>query len=167
MNHKLLKLKSIFKNQPSFVHRFLSSSPKGYVASNEPVYDFKRNSPEAVRVHETLKDFLGRKNETNDALFEVPIVIGDKEIRSESVQYQPIPFDHQTKLARFYHADKALLGQAIENCLQSRADWENSSFDFRASIMLKAADRITKEGRAEILASTMLGQAKTVYQAGK
>lgn len=166
MNHKLLRLKTLFKNQPSSVQRFLTTNPKGYVATNEPVYDFKRNSPEAAQVHATLKDFLGRKNDTNDALFEVPIVIGDKEIRTENVQYQPIPFDHQTKIARFYHADKAILAQAIENSLQNRADWENSSFDYRASIMLKAADRITKEGRAEILASTMLGQAKTVYQAG-
>ena len=166
MNYKLLKLRSILKKQPNILNRLLTTSTKGYTASNEPVYDFKRNSPEALQVQATLKDFLGRKNSSNDALFEVPIVIGDKEIRNENVQYQLIPFDHQTKLARFYHADKNLLGQAIENCLQQRADWENSSFDYRAGIMLKAADKITKESRADILASTMLGQAKTVYQAG-
>ena len=105
---------------------------------------------------------------SRDALFEVPCVIGDKEVRTGSVKYQLVPFEHGIKLARFYHADKATIGAAIESNLRARADWERAGVDFRANVMLRAAERLAaSEDRARILAATMLGQGKTVYQAGK
>lgn len=86
-------------------------------------------------------------------------------IRSSRVRYQLVPFDHSTRLAKFYHADKKLLNEAIENSLLTRPAWENSSVDFRANILLKAADKLASVKRADLLAATMLGQAKTIYQA--
>jgi 1-pyrroline-5-carboxylate dehydrogenase len=102
----------------------------------------------------------------SEALFDVPIVIGDKEIRTNNVKYQLVPFEHSIKLAKFYHADKKLIQEAIQNSLAARAEWENTSFDFRSGILLKAADMLANAKRADILASTMLGQGKTVFQAG-
>ena len=35
---------------------------------------------------------------------EVPIVIGDEEIRTDRVRLQPRPHDHKNPVAKFYHA---------------------------------------------------------------
>ena len=140
-----------------------------YKAVNEPIKDFKKGSPEREQINKTLLEFLTVKNanvDKRDALFEVPCVIGDKEVRTSHVKYQLVPFEHGIKLARFYHADKEVLAQAIENSLSVRSAWESAGVDFRANILLKAADTLAGVKRADILAATMLGQGKTVYQAG-
>lgn len=157
-----IKLKSQINNS------ILINSYSSYKAVNEPIYDYKKGSAERENLNKVLLSYLNVKgNDKRDALFDVPIVIGDKEIRNSNVKYQLIPFDHSIKLAKFYHADKALINEAIKNSMEARAAWEATSFDFRANILLKAADTLANMKRGDILAATMLGQGKTVYQAGK
>ncbi len=137
-----------------------------FKAVNEPILDFQPNSSERKALQESLNRFLNQKPSNDGALFDVPIVIGDREIRTKNFRYQHVPFDHSIKLAKFYHADKNIIQEAIENNLSVRAAWESSPVDFRAEILLKAADKLSNAKRADILAATMLGQGKTVYQAG-
>ena len=139
---------------------------RNFKATNEPILDYKRDSAERKRLSEHLVNVLkARGSNLDDALFDVPIVIGDKEIRTNNVQYQLIPFDKNVKLARFYHADKRVLAEATENCLEARNTWESMSATSRAQIFLRAADVLAKEKRHELLAATMLGQGKTIFQA--
>ena len=143
-----------------------SFSLLSFKAENEPIFDYKRDSSERNNLTQKLVEFTSlQSGDKREALFDVPIVIGDKEIRTNSVKYQVAPFEHSLKLARFYHADKNLVNEAIENSLSVRADWESTSLEARAEIFLKAADILANKKRADILASTMLGQGKTVYQA--
>ncbi len=93
------------------------------------------------------------------------IVIGDEEIRTNSAFYQVAPFDHNKKIAKFYYADKQLIEKAIQNSLSARAQWESLSLEHRAKIFLTAADTLASARRSDIVAATMLGQAKTVFQA--
>lgn len=173
MNSKIYQLNKIIKPFHTFLNKnlplnnqlkFSSTNLHNYKAINEPILDYKKDSQERNELQQLLRNYL--KGNQRDGIFDVPIVIGDKEIRTNSVKYQPVPFDHSIKLARFYHADKKLINEAIENSLSARAEWENTSFDYRANILLKAADKLATSKRADILASTMLGQGKTVYQAG-
>lgn len=53
----------------------------------------------------------------------------------------------------------------MQNAMESKALWESMPFEDRASIFLKAADLLATKYRYEILAATMLGQGKTVWQA--
>jgi 1-pyrroline-5-carboxylate dehydrogenase len=143
-----------------------------YTATNEPILDFKKSSAERQTLHARLLEYLriDHNKHSKDALFDVPCVIGDKEIRLQDddkcVKYQVIPFEHGIRLARFYHADKELIHKAIESCMEARVAWEQTSIEYRANILLKAADKVAGEKRADILAATMLGQGKTVFQAG-
>ena len=144
-----------------------------YTATNEPILDFKKSSAERQSLHARLLEYLriDHNKHSKEALFDVPCVIGDKEIRLQDnddkrVKYQLIPFEHGIRLARFYHADKELIHKAIESCMEARVAWEQTSIEFRAQILLKAADKVAGEKRADILAATMLGQGKTVFQAG-
>jgi 1-pyrroline-5-carboxylate dehydrogenase len=167
----MLKLsKNLFKlsaNSKAARKHYYSTNLEKYVAVNEPIYDYKRDSSERAELHKTLVNFLTIKGgDQREPLFDVPIVIGDKEIRTKNVKYQLVPFEHNIKLARFYHADKNLINEAIQNSLDTRAAWESTSFSYRSNILLKAADMLAKSKRADILAATMLGQGKTVFQAG-
>lgn len=167
-SNKNLNLVYTFLKQNQTVRKYTNSvNLQNYVATNEPILDYKKDSSERASLIQTITDYLSRKNETQDALFDVPIIIGDKEIRTNNVQFQKVPFDHGIKLAKFYHADKAILSEAIENSLTARAEWENSPFEYRANILLKAADMLSTTKRSDVLAATMLGQGKTIYQAGR
>lgn len=140
-----------------------------YKTLNEAIYDYKKDSAEREKLSSTLKSMLrqvSQNGDSRDGLHDVPIVIGDKEYRTGHVRYQLVPFDHSIKLARFYYADKKLINEAIESGLAARAAWENSSVEYRSSILLRLADKLAINKRDEILAATMLGQGKTVYQAG-
>ena len=132
---------------------------KSYVATNEPIFDYKRDSLERSNLKKSLDSFLSQ------GVIDVPIVIGDKEIRTSNVRYQVLPFDHKTKLAKFYYADKKLIQEAIQNSLSVRAQWESTSVEERCNVLLKAADILAGPKRGDILASTMLGQGKTIFQA--
>ena len=49
--------------------------------------------------------------------------------------------------------------------MEARREWESMPFEHRAAIFLKASDLIATKYRPDILATTMVGQAKTVFQA--
>jgi len=53
----------------------------------------------------------------------------------------------------------------MEGSMKARAQWAEFSLENRAAIFLKAADLLANKYRWEILAATMLGQGKTVWQA--
>jgi 1-pyrroline-5-carboxylate dehydrogenase len=57
------------------------------------------------------------------------------------------------------------LKEAIEVSLAAKAKWEALPFEDRASVFLKAAELLANKYRYDMLAATMLGQGKTVWQA--
>ena len=135
-----------------------ANSLQNYKAQNEPILDYNVDSVERNTLKETLLKYL-------DQPIDVPIIIGDEEIRTNTSSYQVAPFDHNKKLAKFYYADKHLIEKAIENSLSARANWESMPLEHRAQIFLKAADHLSTVRRSDIVATTMLGQGKTVFQA--
>jgi 1-pyrroline-5-carboxylate dehydrogenase len=165
MNALLIKTTKLKHVLSQYSQNRLFSIIKYLKYQNEPILDYKKDSIERIQLQEKLQEFLNIKNDKNDALFDIPIIIGDKEIRNNNIKYQLIPFNHKLKLARFYHADKKTIEDGIRNCLEARASWEATSIEYRTQILLKAADTLAKQKRADILAATILGQGKTVYQA--
>lgn len=53
----------------------------------------------------------------------------------------------------------------MEGALKARAQWAETPLELRAAVFLKAADLLATKYRPEIMAATMLGQGKTVWQA--
>lgn len=51
-----------------------------------------------------------------------------------------MPHEHKTVLCNYHNADEALVAQAIDGALAAKLDWENTPFNDRAAIFLKAAD---------------------------
>ena len=125
---------------------------------NEPVFDYKKNSPERKEVLET---YAALYNSTID----VPLYIGSKKIVTKERAKMAPPHDHKHTLGSFSMAEASHVTQAINAALAASPDWENTSFEHRAAVFLKAADLIAGPYRARINASTMLAQSKNIFQA--
>ena len=125
---------------------------------NEPVKTYAPGSAERKELQAKLKEM---RAEVRD----IPMFIGDKEIRDgQKIELHP-PHDHKHLLGHFYKSEKHHVTQAIEAALAAREKWVNLTWEHRASIFLRAADLIAGPYRAELNAATMLGQSKNAYQA--
>ncbi|OWF37163.1 delta-1-pyrroline-5-carboxylate dehydrogenase, mitochondrial-like [Mizuhopecten yessoensis] len=138
--------------------RCLSSYPEPYVAVNEPMPEYAPGSKEKKELDACLAKY---QNHVED----IPIVIGDEEIRTNQVHHQVAPFDHQKTIAKFTYASADLIQKGIDTSLRVRRDWERRPLYERAEIFLKAADLMSGKYRMDLLATTMMGQAKNVVQA--
>ena len=65
----------------------------------------------------------------------------------------------------YHEADQATVASAIEGALEAKAEWESLPWNDRAAIFLKAADLVSGKYRYKIMAATMIGQGKNVWQA--
>ena len=78
---------------------------------------------------------------------------------------QPIPSSHADHLCVYHEADQATVAAAIDGALKAKAAWESMPWNDRAAIFLKAADLISGKYRYQLMAATILGQGKNVWQA--
>lgn len=125
---------------------------------NEHALTYDVNTRERIQLQFTLERM-------SNACEDIPIVIGTKEYKTEAVQSQVMPFDHQNEIATFYHADEALIKLAIKTATKAQKHWDKTSYQERFRIWEKATHLMTYKYRYELNASTMLGQGKTVVQA--
>ncbi|HTG65995.1 MAG TPA: aldehyde dehydrogenase family protein, partial [Flavobacterium sp.] len=127
-------------------------------AINEPVKGYAPNSPEKEAVLAAYKKMW---NETID----VPLYIGNEEIRTGNTRNITPPHDHKHIVGSYHLAEKKHVENAIANALESKKAWANMAWEQRAAIFLKAAELIAGPYRARINAATMIGQSKNIHQA--
>jgi 1-pyrroline-5-carboxylate dehydrogenase len=128
------------------------------IAKNEIVKQYAPGSSERKELQEKLKQLRSEVRE-------IPMYIGAHEIKEGEKKSIHPPHVHKHLLGYFYKSDKKHVEAAIDAALSAKSDWENLSWEQRASIFLKAADLIAGPYRAELNAATMLGQSKNCYQA--
>jgi 1-pyrroline-5-carboxylate dehydrogenase len=128
------------------------------VPQNEPVLSYAPGSAERAALKAALDE--ARSSQTD-----IPMYIGDKEVRSGKTAYVRPPHDHKHILATYREGDKSHVEAAIIAALAAKANWENLPWEQRAAIFLKAADLLAGPYRAKVNAATMLGQSKNAYQA--
>jgi len=125
---------------------------------NEPVLSYAPGTKERQLLKKALEE--GRSKQ-----LDIPMYIGGEEVRTgKKVKLSP-PHDHQHILGHFHAGDKGHVEQAITAALNAKELWSNLSWEYRASIFLKAADLLAGPYRYAINAATMLGQSKNAYQA--
>jgi 1-pyrroline-5-carboxylate dehydrogenase len=125
---------------------------------NEPVLNYAPGSPERARLKEVLAEL---KAQTVD----VPMIIGGQEVRTGHKLPLHPPHELAHTLGHFHEGDRTHVEQAIKAALAAKTAWAESSWEFRSSIFLKAADLIATKYRPYMNGTTMLGQSKSVYQA--
>ncbi len=125
---------------------------------NEPVLDYAPGSPE----REKLVAALGTFTDT----LELDAVIGGEHRRPSGEAFAVVsPHHHERVLGTSANSTQADARAAIDAALAAAADWRALDFDSRAAILLRAADLLAGPWRGRVNAATMLGQAKTAYQA--
>lgn len=77
---------------------------------------------------------------------------------------QPLPAEHATTFTNYPLATDEQVRSAIELALEAKQSWQDTPFVDRASIFLKAAELVCTKYRYEIIAATMLGQGKNIWQ---
>ena len=136
--------------------------PKGIykvpLAINESIRSYASGSIERKELKAMLK-------ELRNIEIDIPMYIGNKEVRSENKIRLSPPHDHKHTLGHFHKSDKSHVEQAINAALEAKEKWSNLSWEHRASIFLKAAELIAGPYRSKLNAATMLGQSKNAFQA--
>ena len=125
---------------------------------NEPVKQYAPNSPEKAAVLAAYKQMWHTQ-------IDVPLYIGNQEIRTGNTKKMTAPHDHQHQVGQYHLAEKQHVEMAIANALDSKQQWASMAWEQRAAIFLKAAELIAGPYRAKINAATMIAQSKNVFQA--
>ncbi|KAF8469037.1 delta-1-pyrroline-5-carboxylate dehydrogenase [Kalaharituber pfeilii] len=126
---------------------------------NEPNRHYHKGSADRKGIEDALVAIK------KDMPYKIPLVIDGKPITTTITVPQHIPSSHATVLAEASQATPELVQQAIASALKAKQEWERLSFVDRASVFLKAADLISGKYRYQVMAATMLGQGKNIWQA--
>jgi len=127
-------------------------------AVNEPIRSYTPRSSEKISLIKKLDEL---KSQT----FEIPIIIGGKEIKTGNTGKCVIPHNHQHILATYHKASKKEVNMAIESALKVAEGWASMPWQSRAAIFKKMANLLAGSWRDTLNASTMLGQSKNAFQA--
>ena len=125
---------------------------------NEPIQSYLKGSKEREKL---MQEIERQSNE----IIEIPLIINGKEIKTGITDNIVMPCDHSHVLAQYHKATEKEVGEAIDASLQAKSKWMNMSWIERASILMKAAELISKKYRYVMNAATMLGQGKNIFQA--
>ncbi len=111
---------------------------------------------------EVKKEIKKIKNEVN----KIPLVIDGEEIyNTERKKVQRIPYQHNHVISEYCLSNKYNINKAIEASIRSKKTWDNISTEKKYEIFLKAADLISGKYYNKLLAATIVGQGKNIYQA--
>lgn len=124
---------------------------------NEPVYEYAPGSSERSKLKDALKELRSK-------VLDIPMFIGNEEVRTGDVISLQPPHDIHHKIGQFHRGNASHVQKAIDAALAAKSDWENMVWEQRAAIFLKAAELMSTKYRYLVNASTMLAQSKNAYQ---
>ena len=125
---------------------------------NEPVLLY---APDSTEKEYLLAELKRQSRQTA----EIPLIIGGKPITTNRTGRCVMPHDHRKTIARFHTAAEKEVEMAISASLKAKKTWENTPWQERAAIFLKAADLLSDRYRFTLNAATMLNQSKNAFQA--
>lgn len=125
---------------------------------NEPVLSYAPGTAERKRLQEILKELKSKK-------IDVPMYIGNEEVRTGTIVEMHPPHEIKHVLGTFHQGNAGHVKKAINAAMRVREKWANTTWENRANIFLKAAELLATKYRPYIVGTTMLGQSKNAYQA--
>jgi 1-pyrroline-5-carboxylate dehydrogenase len=124
---------------------------------------------------EKVKSYKSDSNELNDVIQEykrmwnkkkeIPMIIGGSEVHTEKKNNIVVPHNHKHTIGSYSIANENHVKDAIKSALDAKKNWEELSWENRASIFLRAADLLSGPFRSKMNASTMISQSKSFHQA--
>ncbi|KAI8337421.1 1-pyrroline-5-carboxylate dehydrogenase [Chlamydoabsidia padenii] len=129
------------------------------VIENEPMMAYAKGSAERAKLKEALDEMIAQGTQ------EVPVVVNGEKIYTGNTAQQFNPSNHKSVVCNYHQADAALTEKAIQGAVAAQAQWESLPFNDRIAVFLKAADLLSQKYRYKVMAATMLGQGKNIWQA--
>lgn len=83
----------------------------------------------------------------------------------DDLQYQTSSFNNSKNIASYQYVDPMSLNRYFNNYHKNKTDWENTPFQQKKEVFLNAADLIENKYYHQMMAYTMVGQNKNVYEA--
>jgi len=128
-------------------------------AVNEPVKSYASGSLERQNL------LAAYHNLYHQEPIDIPMYIGDKEVRTTNKKRISPPHEHAKTIGHFNYGDAAHVMYAIDAALEARRSWSKLPWQDRAAVFLRAADLLAGPFRDKMNAATMLGQSKNMFQA--
>ena len=118
---------------------------------------FIQSAQTPYRIKEIIDNVLNNPVKIPNYLgFDNPII---------EIQKQISPFNNNKHIAEYQNVDISSINRYFKNYQKAKAHWQNTPYDKRRDIFLKAADLIENKYYNEILAYTIVGQNKNIYEA--
>jgi len=124
---------------------------------NEPSKEFRPMSPEKASLIAAIEKM-------KSSVVQIPAVIGGKEIITGDLVDCFVPHERSVVVARYNRCGEREAKMAVEAALSAKKSWEDTPFEQRSAVFLKAAELICGPCRDEVNAAAMLGMSKTVLQ---
>ena len=128
------------------------------IPSCEPV---KSYAPGTIERETVIKEY----RKTINQIVDIPMWINGKNIKSKKIKKISPPHDHQRIVGQYYEGNAEHVHIAIKSALKAKSKWEDTSWEDRASIFLKAAELLAGPYRQKMNIATMIGQSKNIFQA--
>lgn len=125
---------------------------------NEPVKTYAPGTSEKTALKAALKQLSTEE-------WDIPLIIGGKEIRTGDTGKVVMPHDHRHVLATYHKAGEKEVQMAVDAAMKAHREWSELPWVERASVMLRVAELFTTKYRYLLNASVMLGQSKNPFQA--
>ncbi|KAK7456098.1 hypothetical protein CaCOL14_004140 [Colletotrichum acutatum] len=126
---------------------------------NEPNPSYSKGSVERQKLQDAISRLKSKLPVRVPSL--APGITNAKSVLAK----QYLPSDHSVALAEYAQTTPEQVSIAIGTALEAKPAWENTSFKDRAAVFLRAAELIAGKYRYDIMAATMLGQGKNIWQA--
>jgi 1-pyrroline-5-carboxylate dehydrogenase len=125
---------------------------------NEPIKSYAPNTPEKTLLKKALKELSSDE-------WDIPLIIGGKEIRTGNTGKVVMPHDHKHVLATYHKAGEKEVQMAINAAMKAHREWSELPWVERASVIMRIAELFSTKYRYLLNASVMLGQSKSPFQA--
>ncbi len=125
---------------------------------NEPVISYAPGTEPRARIVRAL-------SEVSDNIVEIPNVIGGRHVTTGRFTEVKMPCDRRHVIAKLHVGGAEEVAAAADAAEAARPAWAALPWQDRAAVFLKAAELLAGPWRDRVNAATMVGQAKTVYQA--
>ncbi|MDR1402559.1 MAG: L-glutamate gamma-semialdehyde dehydrogenase [Tannerellaceae bacterium] len=125
---------------------------------NEPVKAYAPGTPEKTSLKKALAQLSSEE-------WDIPLIIGGKEIRTGNTGKVVMPHDHKHVLATYHKAGEKEVQMAIDAAMKAHKEWSELPWVERASLMMRIAELFATKYRYLLNASVMLGQSKSPFQA--
>lgn len=125
---------------------------------NEPVKAYAPGSVEKSSLKQMLSQLATEQ-------WDIPLIIGGKEIRTGNTGKVVMPHNHKHVLATYHKAGEKEVQMAVDAAVKAQREWSELPWVERASVMMRIAELISTKYRYALNASVMLGQSKNPMQA--